>query len=282
MPLIQRIDIKTTGTGRPEAALRILGKLLRAQRTVRPLQPAPEADLLRTQAMLRHQSMLFRTHRLFGNNRSAIRRLHPPRKEVPHHPAFRIRLIRRRTPLVVERAIRSIRCAFEHHLSLRRERRPKTRQRHLRVPRPAAHLATVQVLHAQTAAGIQLRCTRYTKLAIDFTKHHLARVRARQPQRTLTQIVRKPFPHPPHRREDRLGSFARMRHLQRQRAGLVMVRRKNRADTHVVMPICRAFSTMFWRPHLCSNARCAGFAIRRFSCPSRVRMHSSVSALRIK
>jgi hypothetical protein len=35
---------------------------------------------------------------------------------------------------------------------------------------------------------------------------------------------------------------------------------KNRAATHVVIPICRAFRMMFRSLHLCSYSRCARFA----------------------
>ncbi len=64
-PLVQCIDIKTTGSRRSEARLRILGKLLRSQQTIGPLQPTAETNLLRTQALLRNQPTLLRIHRVF-------------------------------------------------------------------------------------------------------------------------------------------------------------------------------------------------------------------------
>src|ERR1700744_1188546 len=153
--LIQRIDVKTTSSRRSEAGRSILGKLLRPKQTVGPIQTATEPDLPPSQAVLRDQSTLLRAHRLFSNCRPVVRRLHPPRKEVPHDIAVRVRLIRRCAPFVVERAVRSIRGAFQHHLSLRSKRGPQSCKRHCSIAGPPAHLTAVQVLNAQTAAGIK-------------------------------------------------------------------------------------------------------------------------------
>ncbi len=53
--------------------------------------------------------------------------------------------------------------------------------------------------------------------------------------------------------------------------GLLIVRRKNLPATQVVMPICRAFSTIFCLPRRSSNLRCAAFATKAFTHPSRSR-----------
>src|SRR6201996_8975391 len=90
--LIQRIDVKTTSSRRSEAGRSILGKLLRPKQPVGPIQTATEPDLRPSQAVLRDQSTLLRAHRLFCNCRPVVRRLHPPRKEVPHDIAVRVRL----------------------------------------------------------------------------------------------------------------------------------------------------------------------------------------------
>ena len=65
--------------------------------------------------------------------------------------------------------------------------------------------------------------------------------------------------------------------------GHVIVFRKNRAATQVVIPIWRAFSTMFRRPRRFSNAVCARFALSGVVHPSRVLTSSnfSVSAMPI-
>ncbi len=175
-PLVQCIDIKTTRSRGSEAGLRILRKLLRSQQAIRALQTAPKPNLLRAQIMFRDEPALLCSHRLFGYSAPAIRRLHPPRKEVPHHAVLRIRLIRRRTPLVVERAIRSVRRTLQHHLSLRSKRSPQSRERHRSIAGPAAHLAAMQVLHTQPTTCIQLRGAQIRNSLSISPNDHLPRI----------------------------------------------------------------------------------------------------------
>src|SRR6185437_4538438 len=58
----------------------------------------------------------------------------------------------------------------------------------------------------------------------------------------------------------------------------VIVFKKNRADTQVLIPIWRAFNTMFFCPRSSSNASCAPFGTSFTCSPDRFRIHSRSSA----
>ncbi len=153
-PALDRLQLKAARAGRAEARLRLLRKLLRAQRPIALLQPPSKSDLRRAQPMPLHQVLLLLRHLPLAHARPQVRRLQPPRQKMPHNitlpDPFRYLSPRRysRLPLLVERPIRSRRRTLQHHLAVGRQGRPQPGQRRSRIARPSAHLAAMQILQA--------------------------------------------------------------------------------------------------------------------------------------
>ncbi len=199
--------------------------------------------------MRRHQPPLILAQLL---NRSAnISLFHPPGEKVPHHrvASLPFQPLLSLSPLLIEAPVGSIRRRLHHQLASGSQRGPQPCQRS----------------HPHLPAIGSPRCSADTASSIRVPRSHPPRspreTRCPAPENTsarhwpcsaaaaLPQLLRQTLPEPLHNPEDSLRCLPRLRHLHRQHPRAVIVFRKNRPATQVVMPICRAFSTIFCRPH---------------------------------
>ncbi len=277
-PSLNRLHIEEASPGRPEAGRRILRKLLRSQASIASLQPSTKPNLLCAQPVPFDQPCLHIRHALHVP--AHIRRLHPPRQKVPHqrvpnpppHPR------RRTTP---RRTLHTLHSACSPAPTLHSEPAPHAVPPASPPHRPASSLTSLQcrfcTLSPRPAPTSHALATRYSLSSSGNTIcPAFARLRTNGPSQQSP------------------GSSSHIRCTMRKIdsaascvcatcsvsvPGLVIVRRKNRAATQVVIPICLAFSTMFCRPRRSSNLRCAAFGTSAVTRPSRFRTRSTSSAV---
>ncbi len=136
----------------------------------------------------------------------------------------------------------------------------------------------MQVLHRQPASRIYIRRALHPVLAVQQGKHQLPPVLSGTAPHSVLQLLRHLPVKAVHDAEYLLRRPLIVRHLSVSVPGRNSVRRNIRPATHVLIPICRAFSTMFPRPRRRSNSLCARFARRGTIRPSLFRIRNSRSA----
>ena len=161
-----------------------------------------------------NQHRFFIAHRRRSYSSPCVRWLQPPRQKMPHQRIPIRTLIDTAAPFLVEGSIRSIRCTLQDQFAIRCQPGPQACQRRRSISRPAAYLAAMQVLQAQSPPRSHIASARDAVLAIELRKDHLSHIRSTPYQRSLPQVLRKLIPHPLHDPKDRLCRFARMRYLK--------------------------------------------------------------------